>query len=171
MNADILAILTDYTTYKSRWILAAIFPDIHHPLIATCVLLTRFNNPGYNIIDQEYKRKYIYTYSNIFSDMIKYKYKQYIEIFYDDEYHYHRDNIALDYFHEYNIAIIVIMIDISDNKAINIDIFRDGDNIAIDIHTYSIINECQRNQISYNTYPITDNMRCIFAQLNRWTKK
>jgi hypothetical protein len=69
INADILATLSQYSTYKARWSLVALYGNtLFHPLTATCVLVTNYNNlPIYDIDDiDDITYDSIYTGSDIY---------------------------------------------------------------------------------------------------------
>ncbi len=67
MNADLVAMLSQYATYKTRWQLAAIYPCIYHPLIANRVLVTGYNNrPEYDVDEDDITDISIFTGSDIY---------------------------------------------------------------------------------------------------------
>lgn len=161
MHRDLIATLSGYSTYKSRWQLAGLY-DIYHPLIA-----------HHTIYEREI---YIYTRSDIYANyrnsIIKYKSRNNTIIY--TPYGYYIDNSRFNYNYKPGSNTVSYCIYVTQNYQVLLTISLFDTEVCVEISGFYLNDSMsevstlieESYPICDKIYPITSKLRDIFALLD-----
>ncbi len=155
MNADLVDILSQYATYKTRWQLAAIFHNIYHPLIA--ILVNRSGYPG----------EYAYTLSNIFAKQLSHTYEYKDITIQRKNYGYFFKNNIFEYYYIPYQRRIILNLYISDKYNAYITLTLKNLNVNIEVSLFYMDDAHSEITLIEDEYPASQgNILDIFALLD-----